>query len=46
MVGYRAGEAGITHDTVAALYRIEADCTRSLTPLLQARLKMASAQPW
>jgi len=46
MVGYRAGEAGITHDAIAELYRVAATETRTITPLLQARLKLSPEQPW
>lgn len=46
MVGYRAGEAGITHDAIAALYRVTATESRAITPLLQARLRLSSKQPW
>lgn len=45
MVGYRAAETGTTHDAIAALYRVAPGDTRGVTPLLQARLKLASAQP-
>jgi hypothetical protein len=46
MVGYRAGEAGITHDAIAELYQVAATETRAITPLLQARLKLSPQQPW
>lgn len=46
MVGYRAGEAGNTHDAIAVLYRVAATETRAITPLLQARLKLSPQQPW
>lgn len=46
MVGYRAGEAGITHDAIAALHRVTATESRAITPLLQARLKLSPEQPW
>ncbi len=46
MVGYRSGEAGITHDAIAELYRVAATETRTITPLLQARLKPSPEQPW
>ncbi len=46
MVGYRAGEAGITHDAIAELYRVAGSETRAVTPLLQARLKLSPQQPW
>jgi len=46
MVGYRAGEAGITHDAIAELYRVPGTETRAITPLLQARLKLSPQQPW
>lgn len=46
MVGYRAGEAGITHDAMAELYRVAATETRAITPLLQARLRLSPEQPW
>ncbi len=46
MVGYRAGEAGITHQAIAELYRVEGTETRAVTPLLQARLKLSPQHPW
>jgi hypothetical protein len=46
MVGYRAGEAGVTHDRTAGLYQVEAARTRALTPLLQNRLQLTAQQPW
>jgi hypothetical protein len=46
MAGYRAAEAGITHDAIAGLYRVTAADTRAITPLLQARLQLSAAQPW
>ena len=46
MVGYRAGEAGITHDAIAALYRVTATESREITPLLQAGLRLSPEQPW
>jgi len=46
MAGYRAGEAGITHDAIAELYQVAATETRAITPLLQARLKLSPQQPW
>jgi hypothetical protein len=46
MVGYRAGEAGITHDAIAALHRVTATESRAITPLLQARLRLSPEQPW
>jgi hypothetical protein len=46
MIGYRAGEAGVTHDAIADLYRVAPADTRAVTPLLQTRLKLTQAQPW
>jgi hypothetical protein len=46
MVGYRAGEAGISHDVIAALHRVTATETRAVTSMLQARLKLSPQQPW
>jgi len=46
MVGYRAGETGITHDAIAALHRVTATESRAITPLLQARLRLSPEQPW
>ena len=46
MLGYRAGEAGVTHESVAVLYRVEAVRTRALTPVLQTRLRLSAQQPW
>jgi hypothetical protein len=46
MVGYRAAETGITHDAIAALYRVAPGDTRAVTPLLQTRLKLTPAQSW
>jgi hypothetical protein len=46
MVGYRAGEAGITHDAIAGLYGVTPGETRAITQLLQARLKLTSVRPW
>ncbi len=46
MVGYRAGEAGITHDAIAGLYRVAATETRAVTPVLQARLQLSPLKPW
>ena len=46
MVGYRAGEAGVTHDRTAGLYQVEAARTRALTSLLQNRLQLSAQQPW
>ncbi len=46
MVGYRAGEAGITHDAIAALHQVTASESRAITPLLQARLRLSPEQPW
>ena len=46
MVGYRAGEAGITHDAIAALYGVTAAESRASTPLLQTRLRLSPAQRW
>ena len=46
MIGYRAGEAGITHDAIAGLHRVTADETRAITPPLQARLQLSAQQPW
>jgi len=46
MAGYRAGEAGITHDAIAELYQVTGTETRAITPLLQARLKLSPQQPW
>ena len=43
MAGYRAGEAGITHD---ALPRVTATESGEITPLLQARLRLSPEQPW
>lgn len=46
MVGYRAGEAGVTHDAIAELHRVTADETRAITPPLQARLQLSAQQSW
>ena len=46
MIGYRAGEAGITHDAIADLHQATAAETRSATPALQARLRLSPDQPW
>jgi len=46
MVGYRAAEAQVTHDAIAHLYRVAATDTRTVTPLLQARLQLSPEQPW
>jgi hypothetical protein len=46
MVGYRAGEAGITHDAIARLHRVTAAESRAVTQMLQARLQLAPDQPW
>ena len=46
MIGYRAGEAGVTHDAIAELHRVTADETRAITPPLQARLQLSAQQPW
>ena len=46
MVGYRSGEAGVTHDSIAGLYQVQAARTRALTPLLQNRLQLSANQPW
>jgi hypothetical protein len=46
MVGYRAGEAGVTHDAIAELHRVTADETRAITPPLQARLQLSTQQSW
>jgi hypothetical protein len=46
MVGYRAGEARVTHDAMAELYRVAATETRAINPMLQARLKLSPEQPW
>jgi hypothetical protein len=46
MIGYRAGEAGVTHDAIAELHRVTADETRAITPPLQARLQLSTQQPW
>ena len=46
MIGYRAGEAGVTHDAIAELHRVKADETRAITPPLQARLQLSAQQPW
>ena len=46
MVGYRAGEAGATHERIAGLYQVEAARTRDLTSLLQKRLRLSTQQPW
>ncbi len=43
MAGYRAGEAGITHD---ALPPVTATESGEITPLLQARLRLSPEQPW
>jgi len=45
MIGYRAGEAGVTHDAIAGLHRVTADETRAITPPLQARLQPSEQQP-
>jgi hypothetical protein len=44
MIGYRAGEAGVTHDAIAGLHRVTADETRAITPPLQARLQLSEQQ--
>lgn len=46
MVGYRAGEAGITHDAIAQLHRVTAAESRAVTQMLQARLQLSPDQPW
>lgn len=46
MVGYRAGERGITHEAIAQLHRVTAAESRAVTPLLQARLRLSVNQPW
>jgi hypothetical protein len=46
MIGYRAGEAGVTHDAIAELHRVTADETRAITPPLQSRLQLSAQQPW
>src|SRR5487761_1192577 len=46
MIAYRAAEAGNTHDAIAGLYGVTPGETRAITPLLQARLQLTSAQPW
>ncbi|MGH3276836.1 MAG: hypothetical protein ACRDNZ_21215 [Streptosporangiaceae bacterium] len=46
MVGYRAAEMGITHDSVAALHQVTAAESRAITPLLQARLRLSPQEPW
>jgi hypothetical protein len=46
MVGYRAGETEAGHDAIADLYRVAASQTRTVTPLLQARLRLSPQQPW
>jgi hypothetical protein len=46
MVGYRAGESGVTHGAIAEMYRVAATETRAITPLLQARLQLSPQQPW
>ena len=46
MIGYRAGEAGITHDAIADLHQVTASETRAVTSALQARLRLSSDQPW
>ena len=46
MTAYRAAETGTTHDAIADLYGVAAGETRAITPLLQARLQLTSAQPW
>jgi hypothetical protein len=46
MVGYRAAEAGVTHDAIADLYKVAPADTRAITPLLQNRLRLAPTQPW
>lgn len=46
MVGYRAGEAGITHDAIAELYRVTAAESRAITQPLQGRLQLSAEYPW
>jgi hypothetical protein len=46
MIGYRAGEAGVTHDVIADLHRVTAGETRAVTQVLQARLRLSPGQPW
>lgn len=46
MIGYRAGEAGVTHNAIAELHRVTADEIRAITPPLQARLQLSEQQPW
>lgn len=46
MIGYRAGEVGVTHDAIADLHRVAAAETRAVTPMLQARLRLSQDQPW
>jgi hypothetical protein len=46
MVGYRAGERGVSYDSIAGLYKVEAARLCSLTSPLQARLKLSADQPW
>ncbi len=46
MIGYRAGEAGTTHDAVAELHRVTSAESRAVTPMLQARLRLSPDQPW
>jgi hypothetical protein len=45
MIGYRAGQTGVTHDAIAGLHRVTAAESRAVTPVLQARLRL-SEQPW
>ena len=46
MIGYRAGETGVTHDVIADLHRVTAAESRAVTPVLQARLRLSPDQPW
>ncbi|MGB6454674.1 MAG: hypothetical protein WBH47_09310 [Streptosporangiaceae bacterium] len=46
LVGYRAGEQGVSYDTIAGVYKVEGARLRALTSPLQARLKLSADQPW
>lgn len=46
MVGYRSGEAGITHDAIAALHGVASSESRAITPPLQARLNLSAERLW
>jgi hypothetical protein len=46
MIAYRAAQAGTGHEAIADLYGVAASDTRAVTPLLQSRLQLTSAQPW